>query len=93
MFVDDIHLVTKLRRNMKNSLMLQRDKILLRKRFLIETINDQLKNICQIEHTRHCSLHNFLNNMVAGMIAYSFMPKKPSLNIEVIQNNQITPVA
>lgn len=93
LFVDGIHLVTKPRKNMKNSLMLQRDKILLRKRFLIETINDQLKNICQIEHTRHRSLHNFLNNMVAGLIAYSFLPKKPSLNIEIIQNNQITTAA
>ncbi len=45
------HLITKIRKNMKNSLMLMQEKILLRKRALIEAVNDQLKNICQIEHT------------------------------------------
>jgi transposase len=93
LFVDGIHLVTKPRKNMKNSLMLQRDKILLRKRFLIETVNDQLKNMCQIEHTRHRSLANFLTNTVSGLIAYSFLPKKPSLKIESIQNNRIATAA
>lgn len=93
LFVDGIHLVTKPRKNMKNSLMHQRDKILLRKRFLIETVNDQLKNICQIEHTRHRSLENFLTNLVSALIAYSFLPKKPSLNIDVIVNNHITNAA
>jgi len=52
------------------------DKLLLRKRALIETVNDQLKNICQVEHTRHRSVTNFLGNLVSGLIAYSFLPKK-----------------
>lgn len=94
LFVDGIHLITKIRKNMKNSLMLIQDKILLRKRALIETVNDELKNQCQIEHTRHRCFENFIGNMVAGLIAYSFFDKKPSLNLEeVIENNQLCNVA
>ncbi len=47
----------------------------------IETINDQLKNVCQIEHTRHRSPVNFLTHLIAGLIAYARQPKKPSLNL------------
>ncbi len=50
---------------MKNSLMLIKDKILLRKKAIIETVNNQLKNICQIEHTRHRSFENFLSNLIS----------------------------
>ncbi len=57
------------------------DKILLRKRSIIETVNDFLKNICQIEHTRHRSPVNFTVNLLAGIAAYSFIPKKPSLGL------------
>ena len=57
------------------------DKILLRKRSLIETVNDQLKNISQIEHTRHRSVFNFMTNVIAGLIAYMYQEKKPSLNL------------
>lgn len=56
------------------------DKLLLRKRSLIETVNDQLKNISQIDHGRHRSLNNFMVNLVAALIAYTLQPKKPSLN-------------
>ena len=76
-----LQLITKLRKNMKNRLMLLEDKILLRKRAIIESINDQLKNISQIEHTRHRSPLNFLVNLFAGLIAYCLQPKKPSLGI------------
>lgn len=86
MFVDGVHLVTKLRKNMKNSLMQINDKIMLRKRALIETVNDELKNICQIEHTRHRSFENFLSNLLSGLISYSFLDKKPGLNLEIIEN-------
>jgi len=48
---------------------------------LIETVNDQLKNICQIEHTRHRSKINFLVNLLAALIAYIYQEKKPSLNL------------
>lgn len=89
LFADGIHLITKLRKNMKNSLMLMADKIALRKRALIETVNDQLKNICQVEHTRHRSFENFLTNTVSGLIAYSFLDKKPSINIFESKNGQL----
>ena len=84
LFIDGIHLITKIRKNMKNSLMHLQDKVLLRKRALIETVNDELKNICQIEHTRHRSFENFLTNLLSGLIAYSFLDKKPKLNLEEI---------
>jgi len=77
-----IQMITKIKKNMKNKLMLMEDKILLRKRAIIETINDHLKNICQIEHSRHRSFVNFMVNVVAGLIGYSFLPKKPSLKID-----------
>lgn len=86
LFVDGVHLVTKIRKNMKNSLMLLKDKIMLRKRVLIETVNDELKNQCQIEHTRHRSFDNFISNLLSGLIAYSFFEKKPSLNVEIIDD-------
>ena len=79
MFVDDIHLITRIRKNMKNSLMHLRDKILLRKRPLIETVNDELKNIVQIEHTRHRSIGGLAANPMAAIAAYSFLPKKHRL--------------
>lgn len=93
MFIDGIHLITKIKKNMKNCLMHLSDKILLRKRALIETVNDELKNICQIEHTRHRSFENFLSNLIAGLIAYSFIPKKPSINLDIVDEQRITKVA
>ena len=68
---------------MKNKLMPLMDKILLRKRSIIETVNDQLKNISQIEHTRHRSIANFIVNIISALISYSWQPKKPSLNINL----------
>ncbi|MCA6599047.1 MAG: IS982 family transposase [Pseudanabaena sp. M57BS1SP1A06MG] len=76
-----LELFTSIRANMKQKLMSLTDKILLRKRSLIETVNDQLKNISQIEHTRHRSLGNFLVNMLGGIAAYCHQPKKPSLKL------------
>lgn len=83
LFGEGIHLVTGIKNNMKNSLMTMREKILLRKRSVIETINDQLKNICQIEHSRHRSKANFLINLISGIAAYCLFEKKPSINYEV----------
>ncbi len=76
-----LQLITRLRRNMTNRLIPLLDKILLRKRALMETIVDQLKNISQIEHTRHRSQCNFFGNLIAGLIAYTWRPIKPSLGI------------
>ena len=82
LFIDGVHLITKIKKNMKNSLMLLQDKIALRKRALTETVNDELKNICQVEHTRHRSFDNFVTNLLSGLIAYSFFDKKPSINLQ-----------
>lgn len=76
-----IELITKIRSNMRNQLMPLADKLLLRQRSIMETIIDQLKNISQIEHTRHRSPFNFLVNLLCGLIAYSHQPKKPSLHL------------
>ena len=57
------------------------DKLLVRKRSRIETINAQLKNISQMEHTRHRSVIGFMVNLIAGLVAYSLRPKKPSRGI------------
>jgi hypothetical protein len=81
-----LELFTTLRSNMKQKLISMENKILLRKRSLIETVNDQLKNISQIEHTRHRGIGNFFVNMLAGIAAYSHQPKKPSLNLHGEEN-------
>lgn len=76
LFFDGIELITSIRNNMKNSLIPMSGKISLRKRSVIETVNDELKNICQVEHSRHRSVINFMCNLIAGIIAYQFLPKK-----------------
>lgn len=75
-FVDDIHLVTKIKKNMKKSLMNIYDKILLNKRSLIEIVNDKLKNVCHIEYTKHRYIENFALNLTAGLTAYNLLPQK-----------------
>jgi hypothetical protein len=80
-----VHLVTKLRSNSKNRIpMSLMDRILLRKRAIVESVIDQLKNISQIEHSRHRSVNNFLVNLLCGLIAYARQPKKPSLGREAL---------
>ena len=64
---------------MKNKLMNLYDRLMLRKRTVIESVNDFLKNICDIEHSRHRSITNFLVNLVSALAAYSLLPKKPSI--------------
>jgi hypothetical protein len=76
-----VQLITKLKRGMKDRLLPLADKLLLRQRAIVETIVDQLKNVSQIEHTRHRSFLNFLVNLVCGLIAYCLQPKKPSLGL------------
>jgi hypothetical protein len=80
----NIQLITGIRSNMKNRLMPLMDKLLLRKRAIVETIIDQLKNISQIEHSRHRSPINFLVNLICGLIAYCHQPKKPSLGLRTL---------
>ncbi|WP_345008198.1 IS982 family transposase, partial [Snuella lapsa] len=76
LFQDGIQLITKVRKNMKKQNLSDVDAILLRKRALVESVNDELKNICKIEHTRHRSLSGFLVNLIAGLVAFCFFPKK-----------------
>jgi hypothetical protein len=77
----DMELITTLKKNMKPRVIAAFDKLILRKRSIIETINDQLKNIFSLEHSRHRSLINFLVNAISSLVAYSYQPKKPSLNL------------
>lgn len=74
-----ITLVTRLKKNMKNKLADYYDMVMLRKRSVIESVNDFLKNTYQIEHSRHRSMVNFLVNLLSALSAYSFLPKKPSV--------------
>jgi hypothetical protein len=80
LFKQGTTLITNVRKNMKNRLIPLVDKLLLRKRSVIETVNDQLKNMCDIEHSRSRNPINFMVNMVAGLIRYSYFEKKPSIN-------------
>lgn len=75
-----IKLITKLKKNMKNQMMEMHDKLMLSKRGIIEATNGILKGTCQIEHSRHRSPVNFFVNLISGLVAYCFLPKKPSLN-------------
>lgn len=75
-----IELITKVRKNMKEQELSSANKFLLRKRAIIESVIDQLKNISQVEHTRHRAGTGFLWNVFASLIAYCKQPKKPSLN-------------
>jgi hypothetical protein len=77
-------MIAKLRKNMKNGLMHIHNKIYLKKRAIIKTVNDELENICKIQPTRHRSFDNFLTNLLSVLIA-SF-PTKPLLNFETIGN-------
>jgi hypothetical protein len=63
------------------------DRAMLSKRFIIETINDQLKNISQIEHSRHRSMHGFMLNLMGGLVAYCLKSSKPSLNMSDVELN------
>ena len=90
LFSDGVELITKLKKNMKTRILPIFDKILLRKRAIIESVNDELKNICQIEHSRHRSTHNFLVNLLSGLVAYSFKPHKPSINFNLRDLNILT---
>lgn len=77
-----IDLITKVRKNMKPVLHSAFDQAILKRRSLIETVIDELKNLCQIEHTRHRSLANFMVNLMGGIIAYCLMPNKPRLPVK-----------
>jgi Transposase DDE domain len=74
-----LHLITGIRANMKNKLMLLSHKMLLKKRGMIESVNDILKTVCDLEHTRHRSPINALINVFAALCAYTFLQRLPSI--------------
>lgn len=82
LFDQGVNIVTGLKANMKNKLMPLYDRIMLRKRSVIETINDELKNVAQLVHSRHRSIFNFGMNVLSAIAAYCFFDKKPSINID-----------
>ena len=90
LFVNGIQLITKLKSNMKGALMSVSDKLLLRKRAIIETVNDELKNIAQVEHSRHRCFDNFIVNLLGAIAAYCCFPKKPCINVERTLDTQLT---
>lgn len=89
LFDRGLQLITTLRKNMKPKLLPLWDKLMLRKRSIIETINDQLKNISQIEHTRHRSICGFMVNLLSGLIAYTHQPNKPAVKWAQEEKNLI----
>lgn len=81
LFRRGVQLITRIKSNMKNSLMVLFDKLLSRKRAIVETVIDQMKNICQIEHSRHRGVLHYFADVVAGLVAYTYRDKLPSLNL------------
>jgi len=76
-----LHLITSIRRNMRNYLMPLADKAMLRKRFLIETVLDILKSEMGLEHSRHRSPVNAMVHVLSCLVAYAFRPGKPSISL------------
>jgi hypothetical protein len=90
LWLKNIKLITPFKKKMNNKLLELWEKLMLRKRSLIETVNDQLQNISQIVHSRHRSPINFLVNAVAGLIAYTWQDKKPKLQLEKDEINSLS---
>ena len=85
LFADGMQLITKVKKNIKGYIIELKDKLLLRKRAIIETLNDELKNLCQIEYTGRRSVNTFIINILSALVAYCVFQKKPSLNIEEVK--------
>jgi hypothetical protein len=80
-YTQGIQIITKLRKNMKNKLMQFTDKLWLRKRAVIESVNDILMTVFDIDHTRHRSPVNAMAHLIGGVIAYAYYDEKPSVFI------------
>ncbi|KTD19859.1 IS982 family transposase [Legionella londiniensis] len=87
LFQKGVKLITKVRRNMKAKILSTFEKYFLRQRSIVETVIEQLKSICQIEHTRHRKPDNFVINLLSGLAAYMLKPRKPSLKIHSLNKN------
>ena len=90
LFVDGIQLITKLKTNLKGALMSVSDRLLLRTRAIIETVNDELKNIAQVEHSGHRCFDNFIVNLLGAIAAYCLFPKKPCINVQKTIDTRLT---
>jgi Transposase DDE domain len=75
-----ITLLTKVRKNMKQQLLDPIEKLFLKKRALIESVFDLLKDRYHLEHSRHRSPRNFMVHFFAAICAYHFEENKPSLH-------------
>lgn len=89
LFADGIHLLTRLKSNMKGAIVSASDSLLIRKRAIIETVNDELKNIAQVEHSRHRTFVNFMSNMLGAIAAYCYFPKKPTIRVMAVHDNDL----
>ena len=85
-----VQLITKLKRNMKNKLLPLWDKLLLRKRALIESVGEQLKHVCQIAHTRHRNVYHAFVHASAALVAYTWHEHKPSLRLTLEDQESLT---
>ena len=92
LYQKNLKLITPFKKKMNNKLLELWEKLMLRKRSLIETVNDQLQNISQIVHSRHRSPINFLVNTIAGLIAYTWQDKKPKLQLEQDEIKSLSPL-
>ncbi len=84
-------MVTKVRKNMKPVALNPFDQTMLRQRSLVETVIDELKNLCQIEHTRHHSPIHFAVNLLTGLIAYGLMPNQPKWSLQDVRRLSLSP--
>ena len=89
LFEKGVTLVTTVRKNMKAKAISLWDRAMLSKRYIIETINDQLKNISYIEHSRHRSMNGFMLNLLAGLVAYCLKKNKPACNLTDVERNSM----
>lgn len=80
LYINGVQLVTKIRKNMKNKLMSLSDKLLLRKRGIIESVGNILKGSLSLEPSRHRSALGFLGQIISTIICYSYREKKPSIS-------------
>ena len=87
----DTQLITRSRKNMKSSPIDPFDAALLKQRSIIECVFDELKNMCQIQHTRHRSIQNFIVNLLSGLIAYCLQPNKPKLKVSTVTTAPLIP--
>ena len=81
-----LKLITPIRDNMKNQLVCMREKLNLRKRGIIETVNGMLKEVLDICHTRHRKPENFLANLMGALVAYTYLENKPVAKVNENQD-------